>query len=61
MLDQVYWTLTAAAVLQDKYDDRTYFADPDKLDTFTMDVSSKRTESPAHIRESTNLQYIQGN
>jgi hypothetical protein len=51
MLDRAYWTLTVAAVLQDKYDDRIYFADPDKLDAITIDVSNKRTGSPAYIRE----------
>jgi hypothetical protein len=49
------------AVLQDtKYDDRIYFADPDKLDTITIDVSSKRTGSPAYIGDLNNLQYNQG-
>jgi hypothetical protein len=37
------WTLTAAAAVQDEYDARIYFADPDKRDTITIDVSSKRT------------------
>jgi hypothetical protein len=50
MLDRVCWTLTLAAVLQDIYDDRIYFADPDKLDAITIDVFSKRTGSPAYIR-----------
>jgi hypothetical protein len=61
MLDRACWTLTVAAVLQDKYDDRIYFADPDKLDTITIDVFSKRTGSPAYIRKFNNLQYNQGN
>ena len=61
MFDRACWTLTVAAVLQDKYDDRIYFADPDKLDTITIDVSSKRTGSPAYIRKFNNLQYNQGN
>jgi hypothetical protein len=37
------WTRTAATALQDKYDDQIYSADPDELDTITIDVSSKRT------------------
>jgi hypothetical protein len=61
VLDRACWTLTAAAVLQDKYDDRIYFADPDKLDTVTIDVSSKRIGSSAFIKEFNNLQYNQGN
>jgi hypothetical protein len=61
MLDRACWTLTVAAVLQDKDDDRIYFADPDKLDTITIDLSSKRTGSPAYIRDFNNLQYNQGN
>jgi hypothetical protein len=61
MLDQACWTLTVAAVLQDKYDDRIYFADSDKLDTITIDLSSKRTGSPAYINKFNNLQYNQGN
>jgi hypothetical protein len=59
MLDRACWTLTVAAVLQDKYDDRIYFADPDKLDTITIDLSSKRSGSPAYINEFNNLQYNQ--
>jgi hypothetical protein len=42
-VDRACWTLTAATALQDKYDDRIYVADPDKLDTIQIDVSSKRT------------------
>jgi hypothetical protein len=61
MVDRACWTLTVTAVLQDtKYDDRIYFADPDKLDTITIDVSSKRTGSPAYIGDLNNLQYNQG-
>ena len=51
MLDRECWTLTAAAVLHDKYDDRTNFVDPDKLDTITIDVSSKRSGSSTCIKE----------
>jgi hypothetical protein len=61
MLDRACWTLTAAAVLQDEYDDRIYFADPAKLDTITIDVSSESTGSPAYIREFINTQYNRGN
>jgi hypothetical protein len=32
-------------------DDRIYFADPDKLDTITIDVSSKRTGPSTYIKE----------
>jgi hypothetical protein len=53
MLDRACWTLTAAAVLQDKHDDRTYFAVPAKLATIIIDVPSKRTGSPVYIREFT--------
>jgi hypothetical protein len=40
-VDRARGTLIAASALQVKYDDRIYFADPDKLDTITIDVSSK--------------------
>jgi hypothetical protein len=50
-----------SAALQDKYDDRIYFADLDKLGTITIDVSSKRIGSSAYIKEFNNLQYNQGN
>ena len=50
-VDRAWWTLTAAIALQDKYDDRTYFVDPDKLDTITTDVSSKRTGPSPYIME----------
>jgi hypothetical protein len=49
--DRACWTLTAATALQDKYDDRIYFADPDKLDTITIDVSSKRTGPSTCIKD----------
>jgi hypothetical protein len=50
-VDRACWTLTAATALQDKYDDRIYFADPNKLDTITIDVSSKRSGSSTCIQE----------
>jgi hypothetical protein len=37
--------------MRDTDDDRIYFADPDKLDSITIDVSSKRTGSSAYINE----------
>ena len=45
------WTQSAAAALQDKCDDQISFADPDKLDTITIDVSSKRSGSSTCIKE----------
>ena len=53
ILDRACWTLTVTAVpvLQDKYDDRIYFADPDKLDSITIDVSSKRTGPSTYIKD----------
>jgi hypothetical protein len=36
---------------QSEYDDRIYFAAPDKLDTITIDVSSKRTGPSTYIKE----------
>jgi hypothetical protein len=50
-VDRACWTLTTATALQDKYDDRIYFADPDKLDTITIDVSSKRTGPSTYIKD----------
>jgi hypothetical protein len=50
-VDRACWTLAATTALQDKYDGRIYFADPDKLDTITIDVS-KRTGPSTYIRTS---------
>jgi hypothetical protein len=50
-VDRACWTLTTATALLDKYDDRVYFADPDKLDTITIDVSSKRSGPSTYIKE----------
>jgi hypothetical protein len=59
MLDRACWTLTAVAVVQNRHDDRAYFANPDNLGSTPIDVSGKK--SPAYIRELTNLQYNRGN
>jgi hypothetical protein len=55
------WTQSAAAALQDKCDDQISFADPDKLDTIIIDVSSKRAGLSAYIKEFDSLQYNQRN
>jgi hypothetical protein len=49
-VDRACWTLTAAIAMQDKYDDRLYFADPDKLDTITIDVSREKTGPSTYLR-----------
>jgi hypothetical protein len=58
--DRACWTFTAATALQDKCDDRMYFADPDKLGTITIDVSSKRTGPSIYIKECNWLQIYGG-
>jgi hypothetical protein len=42
-------------------DDRIYFADPDKLDTITIDVSSKRPGSSAYINDHKNYSTTEEN
>jgi hypothetical protein len=50
-VNRACWTLTAATALQDKDDGRISLAAPDKLDTITIDVSSKRTGPSTYIKE----------
>jgi hypothetical protein len=57
MLDRACWTLTVAAVLQDKYDDLIYVADPDKLDTINIDISCKRSGFPLTCRITNETDY----
>ncbi len=52
--DHACWTLTEAAVLKDKYDDRIYFADPASLTlSLSMSPVRKRGLRPASRRSTT--------
>jgi hypothetical protein len=50
------WLLTATTVKQDKYDDRIYIADPDRMLPITIDVSITRPGLATYIKDFNSLE-----